>query len=184
MIAIILLYCLISLSLSSLASSQAPNGPSPLHLAPSNSGDAIPFDPMPLTSSSNVTGALDVVIGCFLPHPPPAPPKYYPATTLSCNAVIADILRHPYAMSTISWKRNTVPLTWNSDACSVTLNTQNLAAEDEFQIVLIARAAALLVKDCVTDFRGVKLGGKIVIGTKAGFNVTVIGAKIGGSATS
>ncbi len=81
-----------------------------------------------------------------------------------------------------------VPQKLTTNGCSVMINTQDPIAEDVFQKALIAQAAALLVRECVTDYRGMKLGGKMLIGSKQQFNVTVIGAKLsdvaGGVATS
>lgn len=60
----------------------------------------------------------------------------------------------------------------------MTINTQDPTAEDVFQIARIAQAAAYSVKECVTDYRGVKVEGKTLIGSKQDFNVTVVGSKI------
>jgi 3-polyprenyl-4-hydroxybenzoate decarboxylase len=60
----------------------------------------------------------------------------------------------------------------------MTINTQDSAAKNVFQIALIAQAAAYSVKKCVTDYRGVKVKGKTLIGSKQDFNVTVVGSKI------
>ena len=71
-----------------------------------------------------------------------------------------------------------VPRRWTTSGCSVRLSTHDPAAEDIFQLALVARAAAFLVRECVTDFPGLKLGGKLLVGPKQEFNVTVIGARI------
>ncbi len=55
----------------------------------------------------------------------------------------------------------------------MTINTQDPTAEDVFQIARIAQAAAYSVKECVTDYRGVKVEGKTLIGSKQDFNVTM-----------
>ena len=81
-------------------------------------------------------------------------------------------------MKVLWWMRNSVPQKWTTSGCSVSINTQNTAAGDLFQIALIARAAAFVTRECVTDFEGPKLGGKVLVGPKHDFNVTVIGTRV------
>ena len=69
-------------------------------------------------------------------------------------------------MDVSRWKQDMVPQKGTTSGCSVTINTQGAAANDVFQIALVTRAAAFLVKECVTDDRGAKVGGKMLMGPK------------------
>ena len=176
MIGIILYGCLLALSIPSLGESQNLNGALSTSPALNDSvlAESSPFE-VPSNSNSIPNGSQ---IACFVHPTPPAPERFRSVTTSSCNSVIANILMDPGAMAIIKWKMDTVPRTWISDGCSVTINTQDPRAEDIFQIALIARTAAFVVKECVTDWEGVKLGGKVFMGLKHNFNLTVIGTRI------
>ena len=181
-----LIFCLFS---SSLTNSQTTSPSSTPYSSLSNSSYVDIYNSMLLAPASNALPSLEgVSIACFIHPRAPTPRQFHEVTTSSCNAAVADILMEPDAMTILAWTRNAVPQKWVASGCSVTINTQDAAAHDTFQIALVARVAALITRECVTNIVGPKLGGKVVIGPKHYFNVTVIGQRIsnglGGVATS
>ncbi|KAF6228425.1 hypothetical protein HO133_008155 [Letharia lupina] len=115
-------------------------------------------------SSLNTTNAIDP--HCFLPNP--RQPHIQPS---DCHTALYALVVSPSAMLLEHWDRSSIlPVESASGTCSIILARVTDTADGIFQPILVAHAAALLVRSCVTARWGYQ-GGTARIGQRQDFVV-------------
>lgn len=98
---------------------------------------------------------------------------------LDCNQLLFNILVLPSTPMPRPWSPTTTTFpryyTWKS--CTISLYPDSRTSYDIFSPLGIARVAALVIRDCVTEPRGY-LGGRLTIGRSNSFWVSVGGTPL------
>ena len=122
----------------------------------------------PLTTPPPLNATNDISYTCFTPDP--HSPHIIPT---DCHTAIYQLLAAPDVLELKRYDRTSeLPVENNYRSCSIILTRSSARSDDVFQPVLIAHAAALVTKNCVTQLFGFQ-GGYARIGAGVGFLVYV-----------
>ena len=135
-----------------------------------------PFTPVPAGQTPNEFSFGRLILSCFSESGHPHLPKLQQIKRPDCYMLFflllsGDTAATPYRWD---WKKDARPKVYSYGTCLVAVYAAIPSAVDTLTELAVARAAALVVKSCVTAPKG-WLGGRTPVGLTKSFWVTVEG---------